>query len=301
VRCGYSSTKRQRYLCNHCKRTFIWRNQKPKHERRFAAFQEWIVEGYSIRTLQRLYRTSASTLRRSIVYWLTHPPEQDIFSTTAMSIIFDGSMLKQRRGVYVALDAITHTIIATEYNIAEGGKELFDFYQHLANAGLRPMYATIDGNPQQNKYLKKVWSSIIIQRCIVHVQRQGLSWCRLHPKRTDAKHLRILFADLSTIKTKENVRQFIDRVEQWEKRFGAIIQQTPEHGYVFSDLKKARSMLLKALPNLFHFIDTPMVASSTNALEGYFSRLKEHYRRHRGLSLPHRRSYFLWYFYLVRK
>ncbi len=236
-----------------------------------------------------------------MVYWLDHPPQQQIFSTTATSVIFDGSILKKHRGVYVAMDAITHTIVATEYNIAEGGKELFDFYQYLANAGLRPIYATIDGNTQQNKYLKKVWPDIIIQRCIVHVQRQGLSWCRLHPKRTDAKHLRILFLNLSTIKTKNDIRQFVHRVDQWEQRFGEMIHHTPEHGYVFSDLKRARSMLLKALPNLFHFIDTPTVASSTNALEGYFSRLKEHYRRHRGLSKPHRRNYFLWYFHLVRK
>jgi hypothetical protein len=253
VRCGHSYSKRQRYLCKHCRRTFTWRNQKPKHKRRFAAFREWIIEGYPIRTLQRLHRASASTLRRSIVYWLDHPPERHIFSTTTTSVIFDGSILTKRHGVYVALDANTHAIITAAYDIAEGGKDLFNFYQHLAGAGLRPKYATIDGNTQQNKYLKNVWPTIIIQRCIVHVQRQGLSWCRLHPKRTDAKHLRTLFLDLSTIKTTAAVQHFVQRVEQWEQRFGTLIHQTPDHGYVFSDLKRARHMLLNALPHLFHF------------------------------------------------
>lgn len=210
-------------------------------------------------------------------------------------------MLKRRRGVYVALDANTHTLVAVAYDITEGGRDLFEFYQRLANSGLQPKYATIDGNRQQNKYLMKVWPSITTQRCIVHVQRQGLSWCRLHPKRTDAKHLRKLFVDLSKIKTPADAQQFIYRVEVWEKRFGPDIQHTPKHGYVFSDLKSARRMLLNTLPNLFLFTDRPEIASSTNALEGYFSRLKERYRRHRGLSKPHRRSYFLWYFYLVRK
>ena len=301
MRWGHSGTRRQRYLCKGCQRTFTWRDQKPKYKRRFAAFQEWVIEGYPIRILQRLHRASASTLRRSIVYWLDHPPEEHIFSTTATSAIFDGSLLTKRRGVYVALDANTHTVITAAYDIAEGGRDLFDFYQHLAKAGLCLKYATIDGNTQQSTYLKNVWPAITIQRCIVHVQRQGLSWCRLHPKRTDAKHLRALFVDLSTIKTTAQMQHFVHRVEQWEQRFGMMIHRTPEHGYVFSDLKRARNMLLNALPHLFHFIDTPRVASSTNALEGYFSRLKEHYRRHRGLSLAHRRTYFLWYFYLVRK
>lgn len=210
-------------------------------------------------------------------------------------------MLTNRRGPYVALDAQSHTVIAAEDNIAENGKELLPFYQRLSNAGITPEYAIIDGNSQEIRYLKIVWPQITIQRCIVHVQRQGLQWCRRKPKRTDAKHLRTLFLDLSTVKMFEQVQPFLQRVEQWEQRFGTRIQQTPERGPVFSDIKRARSMLLKALPALFYFTVDPRVPSSTNALEGYFSRLISHYQRHRGLSLEHRRGYFLWYFYLVRR
>ncbi len=249
----------------------------------------------------RLYRLSRATVQRHISYWLDHPPSETIFSTSATSAIFDGSVIKHRRGPYVALEAQTHTLIAAVDNIAEGGKELLAFYQRLADTGLNLKYATIDGNTQQNKYLKRVWPEIIIQRCTVHVQRQGLSWCRQQPKRTDSKHLRKLFLELSHVKTHIHVQGYLHRVELWEQRFGLLIDSTPEHGYVFSDLKRARSMLLKALPHLFHFIDHSEVASSTNALEGYFSRLKEHYRRHRGLSLRHRKNFFLWYFYLFRK
>jgi hypothetical protein len=251
--------------------------------------------------LVRLHRSNSSTIRRSIRYWLEHPPAPDVFATSASAIIFDGSMLQNRRGPYVALDAQTNTVIAAEDDIAENGRELLPFYQRLFNAGIIPEYAVIDGNSQEITYLKVVWPQTTIQRCIVHVQRQGLQWCRKNPKRTDAKHLRNLFLDLSSIKTSEQVQLYLQRVEQWEQRFGSRIQQTPERGPVFSDIKRARSMLLKALPSMFHFIVDPRVVSSTNALEGYFSRLKELYRSHRGLSPAHRRGYFLWYFYLVRR
>jgi hypothetical protein len=251
--------------------------------------------------LVRLHRSNSSTIRRSVRYWLEHPPAPDVFATSATTIIFDGSMLKNRRGPYVALDAQTNTVIAAEDDIAENGRELLPFYQRLFNAGIIPKYAVIDGNSQEITYLKVVWPQITIQRCIVHVQRQGLQWCRKNPKRTDAKHLRNLFLHLSSIKTMEQVKSYIQHVEQWEQRFGSRIQQTPERGPVFSDIKRARSMLLKALPSLFHFVVDPRVPSSTNALEGYFSRLKELYRCHRGLSPAHRRGYFLWYFYMVRR
>jgi hypothetical protein len=251
--------------------------------------------------LERLHRSNSSTIRRSIRYWLEHPPAPDVFTTSASIIVFDGSMLDKRRGPYVALDGQTNTVIAAENDIAENGRELLPFYQKLLNAGITPEYAIIDGNSQETKYLKIVWPQIIIQRCIVHVQRQGLQWCRRRPKRTDAKHLRMLFLDLSSIKTIEQVQKYLQQVEQWEKRFGTRIRQFPERGPVFSDIKRARSMLLNALPSLFHFIADPRVPSSTNAVEGYFSRLKELYRSHRGLSRAHRRGFFLWYFYLVRR
>jgi len=39
-------------------------------------------------------------------------------------------------------------------------------------------------------------------------------------------------------------------------------------GYVFSDIKRARSMLLRALPDMFHYLDNPLIPTSTNGLEG---------------------------------
>lgn len=49
-----------------------------------------------------------------------------------------------------------------------------------------------------------------LQRWIVHVQRQGLSWCRTNPKRTDAKHLRELLHKLTEVKTEKESERFIE-------------------------------------------------------------------------------------------
>jgi hypothetical protein len=63
-------------------------------------------------------------------------------------------------------------------------------------------------------------------------------------------------------------------------------------------LKRARSMLLAALPDMFPYLDDIHIPTSTNALEGYFARLKHRYRQHRGLAPHHRDAYFRWYIYL---
>ena len=60
-------------------------------------------------------------------------------------------------------------------------------------------------------------------------------------------------------------------------------------------------MLIKALPWMFRYLDDPGVSFTTNGLEGYFSRLKSHYRQHRGLKKEKLNSYFNWYFYFCPK
>lgn len=247
-------------------------------------------------------RVGQSTARRVIQYWLDQsPPPNEVDLLTIKHLILDGTFLHRPRGICVAMNAENHTLVDAAYNIREGGKELLSFYEHLAKNGLILESATTDGNTQQIKYLREIWPEIILQRCIVHVQRQGLSWCRRNPKRIEAKELRELFLKLTEIQTKEESLRFVKGVNAWERRFGLGIITSTNRGRVFSDIIRARSMLLKALPNLFHYLDNSKIPRSTNALEGYFSRLKEHYRLHRGLSRTNKQKYFLWYFFLKPK
>jgi transposase-like protein len=161
-----------------------------------------------------------------------------------------------------------------------------------------PRSVTTDGNQQAMRTIRMLWPGVILQRCVVHIQRQGIMWCRRPPKRTDAKRLRELFLRISHIYSTEERDRFIEDFMAWEQHYGRRIQEQPERGRVFSDIKRARSMVSKALPDMFHYLDDPKIPSSTNGLEGYFSRLKGHYRHHRGLHRDKRHNYFKWYFYL---
>lgn len=260
-------------------------------------------EGYSVRELSRMSRRSPSSIRRIVHYWLSQsPPTNEMKWKKQLSqcnhIILDGTMLRRKHGeaVYAIMESVSHKLLYGAYGVREGAKDLQRVYGILAQAGLSPKSATIDGNPQQGKYL-------FLQRCIVHVQRQGLRWCRRNPKRTDAKHLRKLFLALTAVKTPVQREYFIRQVDQWDKRFGHAIRQARgiTGGWVFSDLALAARMIVRSLPDLFHFVDDHQISSSTNPLEGYFARVKEKYRRHRGLAKKHRDHYFQWYFFLQPK
>lgn len=214
-------------------------------------------------------------------------------------MIIDGTFLHRPVSMITLMDASANRVISGKFGVSENSNaQLTAFLEPLKERGLAPLSCTLDGNPQMIQVVKEQWPNITIQRCLVHIQRQGLMWCRRYPKRSDAKKLRDLFRSVTAIYTKEDRDRFLSRVSEWEVKYGLFIATRPEKGRVFSDIKRARSMLLKALPNMFHYLENKDIPSTTNGLEGYFSRLKGHYRSHRGLSPTKRNSYFSWYFYL---
>ncbi len=214
----------------------------------------------------------------------------------------DGTYLKGRTSAIVVIaDPSRNCIIAGRYGVKEGQAQMEAYCAMLSAHGLQPISVTIDGLPQVHRMVTRLWPSIIIQRCLVHIQRQGLAWCRHQPKQAAARHLRSLFLRVTKITTTRKRDDFLYAWKRWEERFGTNIANRPERGPVFSDVKRARSMLQKALPYMFAYLDNPTIPTSTNWLESYFSRLKMRYRQHRGLRPDKRENYFLWYFHLCKK
>lgn len=259
------------------------------------------MEGYTLRQIAAQSGHSISTVRRIIRYWLEHPPVPKTDFSGPQYLVLDGTRFGRRKGIFAAMKAGSNELVYGCYGISEGPLGLGRFCAHLQDGGLAPKSATVDGNPHISRLLRRFWPPIILQRCLVHIQRQGLAWCRRRPKRTDAQRLRELFLRVMSIRTPEQRDAFLAQVYHWEKRYGHRIARSPETGWVFSDLKRARSLLLTALPNMFHYLQDSNIPKSTNALEGYFGRLKQKYRQHRGLSPKHRQAFFQWYLQLCQR
>ena len=295
---GYYANGKQRWWCNNCNTSFHWSNTTNKHIREQKWFRLWLQEGYSVRQLQQQSNHKHTKLYAIINYWLTTPPPVETSSLQLHKhLIFDGTFLHRPTSIVVLMDATNHTIVAGQYGIRENSiTQLLQFFVPLKKRGLNPVSCTVDGNPQVITVLQQLWPKMYIQRCVVHIQRQGLMWCRRNPKRTDAQQVRKLFSRVTYISSCKERDVFIADFMAWEQRFGSSLALQPERGKVLSDVKRARSMLLKALPNMFYYLDNASIPNSTNGLEGYFSRLKAHYRQHRGLA-PHKlTAYFAWYF-----
>ncbi|MCH8854234.1 MAG: IS1 family transposase [Planctomycetes bacterium] len=298
---GYYSNGRQRWFCRTCRHSFSWRNPTARRMREMEWFRRWIVEGYSVRQLALQSGHSQRKLRRLIDSFLAQaPPTSALEPQTAQYLLFDGTFLHRPHSIAVLMDGQTHTLVRGQFDVRENsGPELRAFFEPMIGKGLHPRSFTVDGNRQVIKILKMLWPDAVIQRCLVHIQRQGLSWCRNSPKTVHARQLRKVFLQVTGIATPADKIVFLNLVANWELQYGTEIAARKEKGRVFSDIKRARSMLLLALPNMFHYLDDPNISTTTNGLEGYFSRLKSHYRQHRGLSPRKRPNYFAWYFHFT--
>lgn len=283
-----------------CHKSFSWQNKAVKVKREFVWFRRWIIEGYSARQISQQSGLSKNKIRNIINYWLNRLPDQQINYGSISNLVLDGTYIYKRLISALGLiDGSTGRLISGRYDIKENSSsQLLDFFSSLKYSGLSPKSCTTDGNPQVIACLKNIWPQVIIQRCLVHIQRQGLMWCRVKPKSTEGKKLRKLFIEVTAIRTAKQKDVFLRKLAIWESAYGQKIAHRPERGWVFPDLKRARSMLLKALPDMFHYLDDSSIPFTTNQIEGYFSQLKDKYHDHRGLSPKKRHSYFTWYFFL---
>lgn len=255
-----------------------------------------------MRQLAQVSGLSSATLRRIIHYWLARPPKRSIDLSRFKHLVVDGSYLAGRHtAVVVIADPTCNCVVTGWYGLKEGEARMAQLCRGLAAEGLHPLSATIDGLKQVQRMLVSVWPEVIIQRCLVHIQRQGLAWCRHQPKRPDTMQLRSLFRRIITIRTDSERDLFIADWNYWLDQYGPAITASTETGWIFGDLKRAKSVLTKALPDTFSYLDNPKIPTSTNWIESYFSRLKRHYQQHRGLAVHHRANYFAWYFHLRKK
>ena len=293
---GHTLCGSQRFRCKECGYTYTFHNYKNRRHREKKSFALWITEGYSVRQLIDIGRHGVWKLNQIKKYWLERTPDRSAFDYRSVKYLqFDGTYFKHENCLMVLMDNITSKVIAHKYHFRENYESACQMFKEMMDSGLQPAAITIDGNPSVIRALKTVWPDIMIQRCITHIQRQGLSWLRRYPKLEASKDLREILLTITYVKDERDREAFIKAFDNWEKRHSRSVLALPSKDKVYGDLQRTRSLILHALPYMFHYLDDQCIAATTNKLEGYFSRLKEIYRKHRGLSKKHRQNYFAWY------
>ena len=146
--------------------------------------------------------------------------------------------------------------------------------------------------------IRLTWPRTRIQRCLYHIQREGMRWLRTYPKTQAGRELRSLLRTLCAVKSVKDRNAFINNYRAWIAKYKDFVKALPADNVAFKDLKRAIVLINNALPNMFHYLKERNISSTTNTMEGFYSRLKADYRRHRGLSQQHKIHYLKWYCFI---
>jgi transposase-like protein len=212
-------------------------------------------------------------------------------------LIFDATYFHKGGCLLNLMEAASQRIVAHLYVNKESFKETYPWFLSLKQQGLSPKVITTDGERSVLRALHLVWPQAKYQRCLYHLQHEGMRWLRSCPKTEAGKQLRELLSRLSWIKHISEREAFLGEYGQWLGRYGDFVKALPRTTVAYKDLKRTIVLINNALPDMFYYLEDNQVHATTNALEGFHSRLKADYQRHRGLTREHRISYIHWYCY----
>ena len=193
------------------------------------------------------------------------------------------------------LNSQTQQILLNEYVDKESFQSVYPFLVQMKQKGLNPACVTVDGHRYVIHAFKSAWPNLAIQRCLYHIQREGLRWMRTYPKTHAGRELRSLLVTLHQIRSIESRNEFLTAFDQWQSRHAQFVKTLPRTSVAYNDLKRAVRLLKNALPDMFHYLKDPKIRSTTNVLESFYSRLKADFRQHRGLSEKNKANYLNWY------
>ncbi len=213
-------------------------------------------------------------------------------------LMFDGTYFHKNGCLAIMMDHGAKNILSYSYIDKESYHNVYPMFTDLKQKGLDPKSITMDGHRFVIQAILDVWPEVLIQRCLYHIQRQGLQWLRVYPKTAAGRELRFILKSITSIRSEKDKMVFFVAYSDWYNKYRDFIKKLPRNSVANIDLKKAMGLINNALPDMFHYINDPFIAPTTNLLENFYSQLKHHYRSHRGLTEKHKISYLKWYCYL---
>lgn len=234
-----------------------------------------LVEKYSLDK-----RTVHSYLEKYVLPIKTHTPR-------ALFVIVDATYFRKVKNTEPWCAVVFRDPIAKEnlwwgFGDVENHNLYLQGRTYLENLGYVVLGVTGDGI----SCLRKVFSDIPFQMCLVHMERIVVRKITRNPK------LEAGIVFLALVKTlghcpslifKERFKKYVEKYRDFlnEKSFNL---ESEREDWTHKELHSAVLSLMTFLPYLFSYEKTKELSPTTNSLEGHFSHVKDIVRIHRGIS-----------------
>lgn len=264
-------------------------------------FRKWVFERLTYRYLSKDSGQSISTLKRSFKWYLTNPPKFLIHQRENVHLLIDGTYFSNDLCLVIYRDNDIGYTQLYRFSDAERFEQICEDLRNLAILGVLIGSITCDGHKATLKAIRTVYPEVVVQRCLVHVHRMAGALLKKKPRTIASLELKQIVGLLPRVKTHNDRKAFVKEFNQWYRIHHSFVnkrshnQNTGRWWYRHRDLKRATTLMEKAIPDLFHYLNDPMIPRSTNGLESFFGHLKDSLSIHRGLSYNNRKAFILWY------
>lgn len=294
---------KQRFRCKECEACWTRVNKSVSKANRFVWFRHWIIGKQTLSQLSRTSGYNERSLRRYFDDYLSNYPIWHINSSEKVNLLLDGTYFPNKLCLVLYRD---NNVKATQiYRITDGEwfEEICEDLQNLLSLGIQIESVTCDGLTNIIKAVKKTSPQTIVQRCVIHIQRECLIWLTKRPQSQPGKDLRQIVKCIHLIKSRTDWGYWVVELINWYDRNKDFVNEksyyepTGRYWYTHKSVRKSFIHIKRALPDMFHYIDNPNIPKSTNGLESFFGHLKQNIAIHRGLSKEHYKNYIKWYLY----
>lgn len=197
----------------------------------------------------------------------------------------------------------------TILRIAVAGKEVSTKIEKDLKA-LKTVYRftgiVSDGGTGIKSAVVTVFGHIPHQICLAHMHRDIISALGRFPKDTRVKKLKRLADHIWRIESKEALRWWIGKLQNWIKANKDFLNETRhDEGvgwwFIHKGVRKAVRILVSLPDTSFKFLDNPLMPKTTNELEAQFGHLGKRWLAHRGLKKERWENFLQWFVYFYNQ
>lgn len=249
---------------------------------------------------------SISTLQRIFKSFMGYPPLPKPRPNNNCHLTIDGTHFRNNFCVLVYYDSGLKKKQYFRVVDQECWYNYMTDLEYLKQVELNVVSITSDGQKGLIKAVKDVFPKAIHQRCIIHIQRMALIYLTRNPKTEAGVTLRYWVRKLHLIENCEQKNYWLSQFNGWCRKYESFLKErsmsfSGRRWYTHKLLRRTRSLVKNALPNMFHYLDNSNIQKSSNGLETQFSYLKNTLKIHRGLSKENRESFIRWYYFFKNK
>lgn len=262
------------------------------------------MERHVYKNLVRDSGMSQSTIQRLFKRLLENAPTVPIRSKEKVHLLIDGSYFPNDLCLVLYYDHDLRYVQLYRHTDQERYTQIKEDLDNLKLLGVDVYSVTCDGHKAILKAITKSYPQAIIQRCLVHIKRQVKNYLSTTPKLPAGQELLIISNKITSIKTYEQCGLWLLSMKQWEDKYLEFVNETSlniesgRYWYKHKNLHAAYYLIIKAIPNMFGYLDDPHIPNTTNRLESYFKHLKEKLTLHSGLRIESKRNFIKWYLHL---